>query len=68
MTIHLPYKIGTVLKTIESGAVHYDRVHHYIVVGKQIQVVLELCYETNPRLSDPIDIEDLKQKWELCNI
>ena len=40
------------------------RVDHYIV-GNKIQVVLELCYETSPRLSTPIDIEDLEKKWEV---
>lgn len=67
MNVNLPYEIGTVLKTIEAGNVQYDKVHHYIV-GNKIQAVLELCYETNPRISIPIDIEELQQKWEICNI
>ena len=64
MNVNLPYEIGTVLKTTESGKVHYDEVHHYIV-GKTIQVVLILCIDTDPRLSRPIDIERLKQEWEV---
>lgn len=64
MNINLPYEVGTVLKTIESGKEQCDRVHHYIV-GNKIQVVLELCYETNPRLSMPIDIEKLNSKWKM---
>lgn len=67
MNVNLPYEIGTVLKTTESDKVQYDKVHHYIV-GNKIQVVLELCYETAPRLSIPIDIEKLEQRWEVCNI
>lgn len=67
MNVNLPYEIGTVLKTTESDKVQYDKVHHYIV-GNKIQVVLELCYETAPRLSIPIDIEELEQRWEVCNI
>ena len=64
MNVNLPYEIGTVLTTKEQGKVQYDRVDHYIV-GNKIQVVLELCYETSPRLSTPIDIEDLEKKWEV---
>ena len=54
MNVSLPYEIGTILKTVESDKVQYDKVHHYIV-GEKIQVVLELCYDTSPRLSVPID-------------
>ena len=64
MNISLPYEIGTVLKTTESGTVHYDKVHHYIV-GANLQAVLMLCHNQNPRLSTPIDIEDLKKRWEV---
>ena len=64
MNVNLPYEIGTVLKTIESGKVQYDKVHHYIV-GSKIQVILELCCKTDPRLSTPIDIEELQQRWEV---
>lgn len=67
MNVNLPYEIGTILKTTESDKVQYDKVHHYIV-GNKIQVVLELCYETAPRLSIPIDIEKLEQRWEVCSI
>ena len=63
MKVDLPYEVGTVLRTIECGRIQYDKVHHYIV-GSKIQVVLELCYETAPRLSIPLDIEFLQQKWE----
>ena len=66
MNVNLPYEIGTVLKTIESGKVQYDKVHHYIV-GNKIQVVLELCYETDSRLSTPIDIEELQRRWKKDN-
>ena len=38
MNVNLPYEIGTVLKTIESGKVQYDKVHHYIV-GNKIQAI-----------------------------
>jgi len=65
MNISLPYEIGTILKKNESGKEYYDKVHHYIV-GKKIQVVLELCTNTNPRLSGPIDIKELQQKWSSC--
>lgn len=37
------------------------------IVGAEIQAVLELCYETNPRLSVPIDIERLEKKWTVCD-
>jgi hypothetical protein len=67
MNVNLPYEIGTVLRTVESGKEQFDKVHHYIV-GSKIQVVLELCYETSSRLSTPIDIEELEQRWEACNI
>lgn len=67
MNVSLPYEIGTILKTIESGKVQYDKVHHYIV-GTNIQVVLELSYESNPRLSVPIGIEKLDKKWTVCYI
>ena len=63
MKINLPYKIGTVLRTVESEKVQYDKVHHYIV-GEKVQVVLVLCYDTNPRLSKPIDIDELKKNWK----
>ena len=63
----MPYEIGTILKTIESGKVQFDKVHHYII-GAKIQVVLELCYDTSPRLSVPIDIESLEKKRTACNI
>ena len=66
MHVSLPYEIGTILKTIESGKVQYDKIHHYIV-GEKIQVVLELCYETSPRLSMPVDIERLEKKWTICD-
>lgn len=62
MNVSLPYEIGTILKTVESDKAQYDKVHHYIV-GTEIQAVLELCYDTNPRLSVPIDIEKLEKKW-----
>ena len=65
MTVNLPCKIGTIVKTVETGKVQYDKVHHYIV-GKKIQVVLELCYKTEPRLSAPIDIDYFEKKWEIC--
>lgn len=39
MNVSLPYEIGTVLKTVESGKTQYDKIHHYIV-GTKIQVVL----------------------------
>lgn len=67
MNINLPYEIGTILKKTENGKVHYDKVHHYIV-AKKVQAVLELCTDTNPRLSVPIDIQDLKQKWAPVNL
>lgn len=67
MHISLPYEIGTILKTVESDKVQYDKVHHYII-GTEIHVVLELCYDTSPRLSIPIDIERLQKKWTVCNI
>jgi hypothetical protein len=67
MNVNLPYEIGTVLKTVESGKEQFEKVHHYIV-GIKIQVVLELCYETDPRLSTTVDIEELEQRWEDCNI
>ena len=67
MNVSMPYEIGTILKTIESGKVQFDKVHHYIV-GAKIQVVLELCYDTSPRLSVPIDIESLEKKWTACDI
>lgn len=67
MNVSLPYEIGTVIKNVESGKTQYDKIHHYIV-GTKIQVVLELCYDTNPRLSIPIDIEKLEKKWTNCNI
>jgi hypothetical protein len=66
MHVSLPYEIGTILKTIESGKVQYDKIHHYIV-GEKIQVVLELCYDTSPRLSMPVDIERLEKKWTICD-
>lgn len=66
MNVSLPYEIGTVLKAIESDEMQYDKVDHYIV-GTKIQVVLELCYETNPRLSVPIDIENLDKKWSVLD-
>jgi len=66
MHVSLPYEIGTILKTIESGKLQYDKIHHYIV-GKKIQVVLELCYDTSPRLSMPVDIERLEKKWTICD-
>jgi hypothetical protein len=66
MHVSLPYEIGTILKTVESNKIQYDKVHHYIVVTK-IQVVLELCYDTSQRLSVPIDIERLKKKWTVCD-
>ena len=62
MNVSLPYEIGTILKTVESGKIQYDKVHHYIV-GTTIKVVLELSYDTSPRLSIPIDIEKLEKKW-----
>ncbi len=67
MNISLPYEVGTILKTVESGKVQYDKVHHYIV-DADIKVVLELCYDTSPRLSVPIDIKKLQEKWTVCNI
>ena len=67
MNVSLPYEIGTILKTVESGKTQYDKIHHYIVETK-IQVVLELCYDTDPRLSIPIDIEKLEKKRTNCNI
>lgn len=66
MHVSLPYELGTSLKTIESGKVQYDKIHHYIV-GEKIQVVLELCYDTSPRLSMPVDIERLEKKWTICD-
>lgn len=63
MNIKLPYAIGTVLKTVEGDKIQYDRIHHYIV-GKDIKVVLELCYETDSRLSKAIDIDELLDRWE----
>lgn len=65
MNINLPYEIGTILKRTELGKEHYDKVHHYII-GEKIQVVLELCTHTDPRLSMPIDITELQQKWSNC--
>lgn len=66
MYVSLPYEIGTILKTVKSNKIQYDKVHHYIV-GTKIQVVLELCYDTSPRLSVPIDIEILEKKWTVCD-
>lgn len=63
MNIKLPYEIGTILKTVDGDRIQYDRVHHY-VVGKDIKVVLELCYKTAPRLSEPIEIDKLLDRWE----
>lgn len=67
MNVSLPYEIGTILKTVESDKVQYDKVHYYIV-GTKIQAVLELCYDTSPRLSVPIDVEKLRKKWTVCDI
>ena len=66
MYVNLPYEIGTILKTVESDEVQYDKVQHYIV-GEKIQVVLVLCYDKSPRLSVPIDIERLMEKWTVCD-
>ena len=64
MNVDLPYEIGTILKTTEGGKVHHDKLHHYIV-GEKIQAVLMLNYETKPRFSGPIDIDDLKKRWKV---
>lgn len=37
-------------------------------VGNKIQAILELCHETDPRLSTPINIEELQQRWEVFKI
>ena len=55
MNVNLPYEIGTVLKTMESGKVQYDKVHRYI--GTVLR--------NRSSISTPIDIEELQQRWEV---
>ena len=64
MNVELPYKIGTVFKTTRNGKVEYDRINHYIV-GRKIKVVLELSYQKDKWLSDPMFLEQLESKWEI---
>ena len=63
MNVELPYKIGSVFKTIRDGKVQYDRINHYIV-GRKIKVVLELNYETDKLLSEPMFLNELERNWE----
>ena len=64
MEVSLPFEIGTILKTTEDGIVRHDKLEYYIV-GKEILVILRLCYDTDPRLSRPINLEHLKKNWEI---
>ena len=63
LVVELPYEIGTKLQTYENGKVQHDCVYCYII-GVGIEVRLILCYDTNPRLSIPFPVEDLKKKWK----
>ena len=63
MTVELPYKIGTILKTTRDGKVQYDKVNHYIV-GWKTKVVLELGDDRNKILSEPMFLDELFRNWE----
>ena len=63
LKVELPYKIGTKLQTYENGKIQHDYVFCYII-GDSINVKLMLCYDTNPRLSIPISLDDLKKNWK----
>ena len=66
MNVNLPYEIGTILKKEEFGKTRYDKLHHYIV-GDELHAVVVLDYQTNPRLSVPIDIDRLQKEWIVCD-
>ena len=63
MNVNLPYEIGTVLKTMESGKVQYDKVHHYC--RKQNSGYIGTVLRNRSSISTPIDIEELQQRWEV---
>ena len=67
MNVELPYEIGTVLKTKNQEKIRFNKVHHYIIAGNMVYVVLEFCHSPDSRLSDPIPLEELQQKWEISN-
>lgn len=62
MNLELPYKLNTILERKENGKIYYDKVHHYII-DDNIYVILELSTFSDPRLSTPIPIEQLKANW-----
>lgn len=64
--VELPYKVGAILTAKADGIKHYDQVDHYIINESEIQVVLNLDYSTCPRLSQPISLNKLLQKWILA--
>ena len=64
--VELPYKIGAILTAKTDNTRHYDQVDHYIINESGIQVVLNLDYNTCPRLSQPIFLNKLSQKWSLA--
>lgn len=66
--VELPYKVGAILTAKTDGIKHYDQVDHYIINESGIQVVLNLDYNTCPRLSQPISLNKLSQKWSPAKI
>ena len=61
--VKFPYKIGTRLQTTDSGTTYVDQLAKYVVKKDGIFVILWLCVDTEPRLSEEIPLAEFLSKW-----
>ncbi len=64
--IELPFSIGTYLIT-EDEMKHIDKVEKYVINQKGMFVVLTYDAISDPRTSQMISIEKLKESWKIVS-
>lgn len=61
--VKFPYKIGTRFQTTDSGITYVDQLAKYVVKKDGIFVILWLCVDKEPRLSEGIPLAEFLSKW-----
>lgn len=62
VTVKLPYEVGAVVRTYQSGQRFTDRVRQY-VISDTINVILDVNCKENKQMP-PIELTEFKKRWE----
>ena len=61
--VSFPYRIGTCFQKNENGTTYIDRLTEYVIKKDGIYVILTLCADKEPRLSEPISFNEFLSGW-----